>query len=229
MVINSEYLEPTEFLDYDKKRVHEKAFELTKDLKTDKEKAVALFYWVRNTIRYNAYSYYPKIRANLKASVTMRRKNGFCMSKAVTLSALARAVGIPARIHMVDIINHKISQRFKEMMGTNAFHCHAYSELYLDGKWVKAAPVFDVKTCEKGGFFPMVEFDGEHDALFASHDPEGNIFIEYIKDWGIYSDVPIEQINDIFMEKYPQWYGDNIDMSKGFMKPAGKEPLSLNK
>ena len=171
-----EYLKPTEFLDFDKKRVYEKAIEITKDLKTDKEKAVALFYWVRNTLRYNAFSYYPKIRANLKASVTIRRKNGFCMSKAVTLSAMARAVGIPARIHMVDIINHKISQRFKDLMGTNAFHCHAYSELYLDGKWVKATPVFDPETSRKGGFLPEIEFDGEHDALFETQDAQGNIF-----------------------------------------------------
>lgn len=228
-MVMEEYLQPTEFLDFDKKRVYEKAFEITKDLKTDKEKAVALFYWVRNTLKYNAYSYYPKIRANLKASVTMRRKNGFCMSKAVTLSALARSIGIPARIHMVDIINHKISQRFKDMMGTNAFHCHAYSELYLDGKWVKAAPVFDVKTCEKGKFFPMVEFDGEHDALFAPYDTEGNIFVEYIGDWGIYSDVPIEKIVEIFTEKYPTWFGSDKALSTAFIKPIKKEPLSLNK
>ena len=228
-MVMDEYLQPTEFLDFDKKRVYEKAIELTKDLKTDKEKAIALFYWVRNTLRYNAFAYYPKIKANLKASVTIRRKNGFCMSKAVTLSALARAVGIPARIHMVDIINHKISQRFKDLMGTNAFHCHAYSELYLDGKWIKAAPVFDVKTCEKGKFFPMVEFDGEHDALFSPVDTEGNKFVEYIADWGIYSDVPIEKIDQIFTEKYPRWYGSNIDMGSGFMKPMKKEPLSLNK
>ena len=75
----------------------------------------------------------------------------------------------------------------------------------------------------------MVEFDGEHDALFAPQDPEGNIFVEYIADWGIYSDVPIDKINEIFEEKYPQWYGDNINMSMGAMKPIKKEPLSLDK
>ena len=229
MATMEEYLQPTEFLDFDKKRVREKALEITRDLKTDKEKAIALFYWVRNTLKYNAFSYYPKIRANLKASVTMRRKNGFCMSKAVTLSAMARAVGIPARIHMVDIINHKISQRFKDLMGTNAFHCHAYSELYLNGKWVKATPVFDPETSLKGGFLPEIEFDGEHDALFQTHDAEGNKFVEYIADWGIYSDVPIEKIDQIFTEKYPKWYGSNADLSTTFMRPMKKESLSLDK
>ncbi len=220
------YLKPTEFLDFHKKRVKETALEITKGLKQDKEKAIALFYWVRNNIKYNAFSYYPKVKANLKASVTMRRKYGFCMSKATLLSTFARAVGIPARIHMVDIINHKISKKLVNLMGTNAFYCHAYSEMYLNGKWVKAAPIFDEKTCIKGGFFPMVEFDGENDALFAPYDTEGNKFVEYIGDWGAFSDVPLKKIDQIFTEKYPEWYNNLSDLP---LKPIKKEPLSLDK
>lgn len=221
-----EYLQPTEFLNFHKKRVKDRAIKITKGLKTDKEKAIALFYWVRNEIRYNAFSYYPKVRSNLKASVTLRRKNGFCMSKAALLSTFARAVGIPARIHMVDIINHKISQRLVNMMGTKAFHCHAYSEMYIDGKWIKATPVFDEETCIKGDFFPMIEFDGENDALFETHDSKGKIFVEYIGDWGNFADVPIKKIREIFAENYSLWY-DNLEhfQSAGFKK----EPLSLNK
>lgn len=115
------------------------------------------------------------------------------------------------------------------MMGTNAFHCHAYSELYLDGKWVKAAPVFDVKTCKKGNFFPMVEFDGEHDALFAPLDIEGNKFVEYIADWGNYADVPQKKIVEIFTEKYPTWFSSDTGMSTDVIIPIKKEPLSLDK
>ena len=80
------YLQPTEFLDFNKKRVKDTAIEITKNLRDDKEKAIALFYWVQNEIKYNMFTYYPKIKANLKASVTLRRKNGFCMSKATLLS-----------------------------------------------------------------------------------------------------------------------------------------------
>ncbi len=221
------YLQPTEFLNFNKKQVSRKAFEITKDLKTEKEKTTALFYWVRDEIKYNMFAYYPKIKSNLKSSVTMRRKYGFCMSKAVLLSTMARAIGIPARIHMVDIINHKISQRVVDLMGTKVFHCHAYSELYLAGKWIKATPVFDKETCFKGGFFPMIEFDGENDALFTTHDIDGNLFVEYIEDWGNFADVPIKKIDQIFTEKYPKWYNDDLN----FLKPIPKknEPLSLNK
>lgn len=222
------YLEPTEFLDFNKKRVKETAIEITNGLEETKEKAIALFYWVQNKIKYNMFTYYPKIKANLKASVTLRRRNGFCMSKATLLSTFARAVGIPARIHMVDIINHKISKRVVELMGTKAFHCHAYSEIYLDGKWIKATPVFDRETSIKGGFLPIIEFDGGNDALFSPYDEEGNVFVEYIADYGSYADVPIDKIDRIFSEKYSKWYNGDISLFQEQFRMK-KEPLTLNK
>ncbi len=200
------YLKPTEFLDFDKKRVKEKALEFVNGEKTQEEKAIALFYWVRDQIKYNMYTYIPQFKTNLKASTTLRRGNGFCMSKAVLLSTLARAVGIPARIHMVDIINHKVPDWVEQLMGTKAFHCHGYSELYIDGEWKKLTPVFDKQTAIKAGYTPLVEFDGEHDALLSKYDSEGNLFVEYIKDWGVYNDVPIKKIEKIFKEKYGTIY-----------------------
>ncbi len=200
------YLQPTEFLDFNRKRVLDKALEITEGLKSDEKKSIALFYYVRDGMRYNMYAFNPKIKANLKASVTLRRKNGFCMSKAVLLSALARAVGIPARIRMVDIINHKINPKIIELMGTNVFHCHGISEILINGTWLKLTPVFDKNTALKAGFVPLIEFDGSHDALFESHDEEGNAFVEYVEDYGTYSDLPIEQIVDIFTKAYPHMF-----------------------
>ena len=225
-----EYLDPTDFLDFHRKRVKKKALEITEGLTSDKEKVSALFYWVRDAIKYNAFSYFPQVKSNLKASTTIRRMYGFCMSKAVTLSALARAVDIPARIHMVDIVNHKVSQRIVDLMGTNVFHCHGYSEILLDEEWVKLTPVFDHETSMKGGFLPEIEFDGEHDAMFEKYDKDGNLFVEYVKDWGVYSDVPIKKIDKIFRKNYPKWYNDNPDFSSvNVQKTAKKEPLSLDK
>ncbi|MFX1572460.1 MAG: transglutaminase family protein [Promethearchaeota archaeon] len=201
-----EYLQPTEFLDFDKKTVRDKALEIINGLKSDKEKAIALFYWVRDNIKYNMYTYNPSNRANLKASVTLRRSNGFCMSKAVLLATFSRAVGIPARIHMIDIINHKIPSWIEELMGTRTFHCHGYSELYIEGKWKKLTPVFDKETAIKAGYVPLVEYDGENDALLAPYDNEGNLFVEYAKDWGIYTDVPLEKIRKIFSKNYGKIY-----------------------
>jgi len=209
MVDLDQYLEPTEFLDFQRERVRNKALEITEGLKFDKDKVIALFYWTRDNIKYNMYTYNPKIKANLKASVTLRRKNGFCMSKAVLLSALARAVGIPARIRMVDIINHKINPKIIDLMGTNVFHCHGISEILLNGNWLKLTPVFDKITALKAGYTPLIECDGSSDGLLASHDEEGNVFVEYVEDYGTYSELPIDQIVEIFTNAYPGMFARN--------------------
>jgi len=199
------YLQPTEFFNFNKKFVSDMAFEITAELETESDKAKALFYWVRDNIKYNMHTYIPSVKANFKASVTLRRRNGFCVSKSVLLSSFARAIRIPARIHLVDLINHKISQKIVEFMGTNVMHYHGYSELYLNNKWVKLTPSFDQKTALKGGFFPMVEFDGENNATFASFDNDGNKFGEYVKDRGVHADLPLKDIEIVFNEKYPKF------------------------
>ena len=90
-------------------------------------------------------------------------------------------------------------------METNVMHYHGYSEFYLNNKWVKLTPSFDQKTALKGGFTPMVEFDGENDATFPSFDEEGNRFGEYVKDRGVHADLPLKEIEIIFDEKYPKF------------------------
>ncbi len=198
------YLQPTEFFDFNKKSVSKKAIEITSDLKTDKEKAIALFYWVRDKIKYNMLTYIPDVKANFRASVTLRRQNGFCVSKSILLSSFARVIRIPARIHLVDLINHKISQKIIDFMGgINIMYVHGYSEFYLNEKWVKLTPSFDPKTALKGKFLPMVEFNGENDAVFPKYDIHGNQFGEYLTDRGVHADLPLKEIDRIFEEKYP--------------------------
>lgn len=197
-----EYLQPTEFFDCDKTSVNQKALEITKNCETEKEKAIALFYWVRDEIKYNMWLFIPKIKKNFIASNVIQERQGFCVSKSILLSTLARVVGIPARIHLVDLINHKISQKVIEFMNTNVMYVHGYSELYLNGKWVKLTPSFDKETAIRGGFLPMCEFDGENDAVFPPYSHDGARFGEYIGDRGIHADLPLEEIEKVFQEKY---------------------------
>jgi transglutaminase-like putative cysteine protease len=202
-----QYLQPNEFFNFNNPKVKKKALEITNGLKSDNQKAKALFYWVRDNIKYNMMSYYPKVKANFKANVTLRRGYGFCVSKSILLSSFARVVGIPARIHLVDLINHKVSQRVIDFMGTNIMYYHGFSEVYLNQnskkKWVKLTPSFDKATAIKGGFLPMVEFDGENDAVFPPYDINGERFGEYLTDRGIHADLPLEEIDGLFEKKYP--------------------------
>ncbi len=198
-----EYLQPTEFFDCDKASVNQKALEITKNCETEKEKAIALFYWVRDEIKYNMRLFIPKIKKNFIASNVIEERQGFCVSKSILLSTLARALGIPARIHLVDLINHKISQKVVDLMGgTIVMYFHGYSELYLNGKWVKLTPSFDKETAIRGGFLPMCEFDGENDAVFPPYSHDGTRFGEYIADRGIHSDLPLDDIDKVFQQKY---------------------------
>ena len=196
------YLQPTYFFDFNHKPVFNQALEITEEFNSIQKKAMALFYWVRDEIKYNMSTYIPSVKSNFKASVTLRRKNGFCVSKSILLSTFARAIGIPARIHLCDLINHKVSQKVIDFMGTNIMYYHGYSEFYLKEKWFKLTPSFDKKTAIKGNFFPMVEFDGENDAVFPAYDRKGNKFGEYLEDRGVHADLPLNKIEELFKEKY---------------------------
>ena len=105
-----EYLRCTDIFDYDVELVSEKAQIITESKQTDKEKAVALFYSVRDEIRYNLYAL-GELREYNKASVVLERGNGFCFQKAILLVAQARSLGIPARLRFADIRNHRMPNR----------------------------------------------------------------------------------------------------------------------
>jgi len=216
-----EYLQPSEFFDCDETSVSQKALEITKNCETEKEKAIALFYWVRDEIKYNMKLFIPKIKENFIASKVMQERQGFCVSKSVLLSTLARVVGIPARIHLVDLINHKISQKVIDYMQTNVMYVHGYSELYLNGKWVKLTPSFDKETAIRGGFLPMCEFDGENDAVIPPYSHDGARFGEYIGDRGIHADLPLDEIEKVFRMKY----GMYKHIVKSIEKPNTKNNL----
>lgn len=142
-----------------------------------------------------------EILESYRASRTLQREEGFCVEKAAVLAALARAVGIPARLHFADIRKYLASSRLLEIMGTNLFSYHGYTELYIDGKWVKATPAFDLKMCEEHRIIP-VEFNGRHDALLHSRNSDGKLHIEYVQDHGHTPDVPVEEILGAWMQHY---------------------------
>jgi len=193
------YLEPTATFDSDNESIKEKAQEITRGLEAPVEKAKALFYFVRDGITYNLYV--PKhMPEHFKASNTLAGGKGYCVQKAVLLVTLARASGIPARLGCAKIRNHLVPPRVIAILKSNVFPWHGYAELYLDGKWVKATPAFDLKMCQDNGLIP-VEFDGRNDAKFPSHNVEGKPHVEYLLDRGPQDDVPLAEIRKALIER----------------------------
>ncbi len=195
-----DYLKPTATIDCDNQLIKDKARNLTKGVAGTAAQAKSLFYWVRDGIAYTPLVPL-EIFENYRASETLKRGKGFCVEKAAVLAALARAVGIPARLHFADIRNHLASPRIVEVMGTNLFSYHGYTELYIDGNWIKATPAFDLNLCREKQIVP-VEFDGQHHALFYTHNRDGRLHIEYLKDHGHRIDVPVQEILTAWLEHY---------------------------
>ena len=194
------YLKPTATIDSDHPSIKEKAHNIIRDKHEYADKAKSLFYWVRDEIKYNPFLAI-EFSENFRASKILERKQGFCIEKAALLAALARAVGIPARLHFADIRNHLASDKLLKVMETNLFRYHGYTELYINGKWVKATPAFDLKMCQANRIIP-VEFDGKNDAIFPSHNMDGKLHIEYVADHGHRVDVPVDEILAAWWKHY---------------------------
>jgi len=186
------YLKPTEAINSDSEAIQEKARELTRDCGGEEEKAVKLFYFVRDSIHYNVYMISMYLE-DFVASTTLQRGKGYCVEKAVLLAALGRAAGIPTRLAFARIKNHRVPARLLDRIGTNVFPRHGYNQFYLNGHWVTAAATFDKGPCQKNGL-PTVEFDGVHDATLPETDLSGNPYIEYLEKYEPQADLPLEWI-----------------------------------
>jgi len=203
-------LTPTNFVDSDHPSVREFAEARAAGATSAKERAIRLYYAVRDEIRYDAYI--AAVDDSLRASTTLAGGRGWCVSKAVLLAAACRALGIPSRLGFADVRNHLSTARMRAHMQTEIFYWHGYTSIQLgdDGRWVKATPAFNIELCDKFGFLPL-EFDGETDSLYQPFDAEGRRHMEYVNQRGEYADVPMDEMLATFAEKYPFLNKDGDD------------------
>jgi transglutaminase-like putative cysteine protease len=195
------YLQPTPTIEADHPQVSAFAREHIGDSTAVRDQAVMLFYAVRDGIRYDPYRIDISVDG-LKASTTLQNGYGWCVSKAILLAASLRAAGIPARLGFADVRNHLSTARMRALMQTDLFCWHGYTSIFLDGRWVKATPAFNIELCEKFNLLPL-EFDAHSDSLYHSFDRDGKRHMEYVHDRGEFDDVPIEAIRRTFFELYP--------------------------
>ncbi|PND54366.1 transglutaminase [Mycobacterium sp. ENV421] len=196
----SVFLAPTRFIDSAHPCVIAFARAAVRGSESDTARAAQLFSAVRDRIRYNPYT----IRADeqsFRASEVTQATDSWCVPKAVLLTAAARAVGIPARLGFADVRNHLSTPKLREVMGTDLFVYHGYTEMYLNECWVKASPAFNSELCARFGV-PPLEFDGRTDALLHAYDGRGRRHMEYVNDRGWYTDVPFDEMMTAFRETY---------------------------
>lgn len=169
------------------------------DAKSDREKALALYYKVRDAYFYNPFLI-SFSEEDYVASRLIDRPTGHCIDKSIVLIALLRAVGIPARPHLAKVKNHIGVERLLEKLGTNELAPHGFVEIFLEEKWVKATPAFNKSLCAMLRVAPL-EFDGLNDSVFQAYDGDQK-FMEYLEDYGDFEDLPFQFIVDVFTAHY---------------------------
>jgi transglutaminase-like putative cysteine protease len=194
------YVVATPTINCDHESIKAYARDKTSSDDSDIAKAVALYYAVRDDIRYDPYSF-DLDPASFAANLTLEAGVGWCVPKAILLAACCRALGIPARLGFADVKNHLSTERLRETMKTDVFHWHGYTSIFLNGRWVKATPAFNVELCNKFGLKPL-EFDGSEDSIYHEFDQAGNRHMEYLLDRGEYADVPFDEMMTLFKEVY---------------------------
>lgn len=193
---------PNFFVDSDHPAIVAWAREIAGD-RAPKEAAIALFYAVRERLRYNPWRVRTAPGDFVASTVLLRdpAEGAHCIDKANLLAAAARAIGVPSRLHFADVRNHIGTARLEALLGTDLLVFHGYTELFLDGRWVAATPAFNAGLCEKLGVAPL-DFDGEHDAVFQEYDAGARRFMEYVTDHGVFVDVPVDRMVAAWQHHY---------------------------
>ena len=125
-----EYLKSTVLCDSGNEAIQRKAQALIKNASTQKEAALEIFSYVRDRILFGLDN------SDVKASETLRKRIGFCITKSNLQVALLRASGIPARYHRAVLFRSSL----KGILPTYAYKDHAQENM--------VAPVLMI-TCMK--------------------------------------------------------------------------------
>lgn len=201
-MIDPAYLLPGRFVESDAPSIVKFARSTVDDAKSSIDMGVRLYYAVRDLVLYDPYQAYAYEEA-YSARVALERGRGYCVAKAALLASCARAVGIPARLGFADVRNHLATPRLIEMNGSDVFRWHGYTDLWLEGKFVKATPAFNLSMCQRFDVVPL-EFDGHNDSILHEYDRNDRRHMEYVTFRGTFADVPVQEIIATLRESCPR-------------------------
>ncbi|MFI7864687.1 transglutaminase-like domain-containing protein [Ectopseudomonas khazarica] len=210
------YLRPGRFIDSDHPRVIEFAERYRGASREPRSQVVALYLAVRDEIRYNPYAFSLDAQT-LKASHALLAGESYCVPKAILLAACARHCGIPTRIGLADVRNHLSTPRLLELLRSEVFAMHGYTELYLDGRWVKATPAFNEALCRVFKVAPLA-FDGTCDSVFHPYNEQGECYMEYLQDHGQFEDLPEQLFFGHLRHCYPHLFEPGAQQPSGDMQ-----------
>ena len=189
------YLQESAYCDYTNPKILSLSQEITSDCKDVREKAVKLFFWVRDSIDYRVGLW------NAKASETLLIGQGTCTNKSNLLVALLRAAKIPAGYGRMKVngkeyfgpIAIPLLKNFVSDVST-----HFYVLVNLNDRWVKCDPSDDRRLSEATYHYnyttKMVNWDGRKNAM-----------LNIRKDHIIEDRYPIANIDSLIKKRIKFW------------------------
>lgn len=201
------FLQSAEFIDSDSPSIRSYARESLRAGNSQREQAIDLYYRVRDGIRYTPYIDYSDPEM-YRASSVLEKGYGFCGSKASLLAACGRVLKIPSRVAFGDVKNHMNSPKLRKINNGDIMRWHAFTELYLEGRWVKATPAFNRELCTRFRI-KSLEFDGREDSIFHPYDTNNHRHMEYLRMRGSFADIPFAEIIATYRKCSPGLLGDN--------------------
>ena len=162
-----EYLQSTELCDSNNEHIVSKAEELAKGAEIPKEASMKVFYFVRDQIPFLF------CKPELKASNTLAKGGGFCVTKTNLQVALLRAMRIPARYRLLDLSKEVLKGMMPNFLlkTMDTIRFHPWCECYLSGKWIVCETLFDeplYNAAIEAGVLsreevPTIDWDGDND------------------------------------------------------------------
>lgn len=196
-----DYLQASYYLDFNHKNIKKITSKFNDAGLSDKEKAIKLYTFVRDNWLYNPYDI-TLLKDHYKASFIAEKPSGNCIEKSVLLVACLRGLHIPARLHLGKVKNHIAVDKLTEKFGSNELTPHGMVNVFLNDKWLKLSPAFNKSLCEKFNV-PPLDFDGENHSFLQQYNSDGNLFMEYLDDYGHFADVPLDFMKANIKQHYP--------------------------
>jgi transglutaminase-like putative cysteine protease len=223
--VNETTIAPTEFLDHESPQVRDLVARAVGDETDPTARAIALFYAVRDGLRYEVYGS-DLSRRGMRASAIIDRGYGFCVHKSLVYAAAVRAAGIPSRLVFGDVRNHLASPRLRELVGGDLFRFHCLTEVRLDGRWIKATPVFNKTLCRLYRIAPL-EFDGRTDSVYHPYDEQGRRHMEFVHWHGEFDDFPYDLVVNGIREAHPRLFESGQHTTGGSLEEESADQRRL--
>lgn len=158
------FLLETEYCDISNPSITKIANEFQTKYPDDKERAIKLFLFVRDHVKYRLGAW------SKKASTTLREGFGMCTSSTNLLVALLRASKIPAgyciyQVRGGESFGHILPKIIKRNIDKDSVHIVAY--VYLKKRWIKCDASTDIQFSEQSSHLSeitkLINWDGEND------------------------------------------------------------------